>query len=306
MTDRGVARLKALCAVILWGGSFPASKVAVSQISFDTLLWLRFGCAFVVLAAYLALKGRLHRLSLSDTVTFAGLGFIGVFLHNTIQAVALRTTAAGISGLITAANPVAIAVLGWIVLGETMSARKKGGILLAAFGVLVLLSRGDPSVFLTLRFSSGELLMLTGILTWGTFSVFSRKALKNVDPGLAMLHAFAFGLLYATAVILWTGRYDEIPGITALVWGNILFLGIFCSGVAYVLWYDALQILPASEAGVFLYVNPVVAVLISTVFLGEPLTVPMLLGGLLVFAGVWFVNRGDVSASPKESISGKE
>ncbi|HCL78419.1 MAG TPA: hypothetical protein DIC53_00455 [Synergistaceae bacterium] len=306
MTGVATARLKALCAVILWGGSLPASKIAVSQISFDTLLWLRIGSGFLVLLLYLALKGRLRRLSAMDTAVFAGLGFIGVFLHNAIQAIALETTAAGLSGLITAANPIAIAVLGRVILDEKLNARKKGGILLAAVGVLILLSRGDPAVFLGFRFSSGELLMLTGILTWGLFSVLSRKALKNVDPGLAMSYALAFGLLYSTAVILHTGRYDEIPSITPLAWGNILFLGIFCSGIAYVLWYDALQVLPASEVGVFLYINPVVAVLISAVLLGEPVTVSMLLGGLLIFSGVWFVNRSTERRPGRGSISCKE
>jgi drug/metabolite transporter (DMT)-like permease len=82
----------------------------------------------------------------------------------------------------------------------------------------------------------------------------------------------------------------EIPSISAGAWANILFLGVCCSALAYLFWYDALRELPASEAGVFLYINPVVAVLLSAAFLGETVTLSMIAGGVLVFTGVWFVN----------------
>lgn len=302
-----VGRLKALIAVLIWGGSFPATRaVMLGRLSPDTLIWLRLGSGFLALTAYLLTTGRLRRLPARTVLAFAGLGFIGVFLHNVIQAVAMQTTSAGFSGLITAANPIAIAILGWLILGERLSARKKGGILLATAGVLLLLSKGSISTFLGLRISFGELLMLMGIVTWGLFSVLSRKALVHVDPGLATGYALGFGWFYATMLLIWTGGYGEIASIATPLWGNILFLGVFCSGAAYVLWYDALSVLPVSEAGVFLYINPVVAVLLSALLLGERVTAPMILGGLLIFSGVWFVNRSAYLRLGRGSISYKE
>ena len=290
MSPSASARLKALLAVILWGGSLPSTKVAVSQASVPTVLWLRFGTAVVVLFVFLALRKKLRLLSLRETFIFAALGFIGVFFHNSVQGAALRSLSAGTSGLIVAANPIAIALLGALLLGERLNGRKIAGILVAAFGVLVIMSKGSLS-FSGRGFAAGEIFMVLSVFSWGLFSVLSRKALQKSEPSLAMGYTILFGWLYSSGPFFWTGGYREIPAIAPSGWANILFLGVFCSAAAYLFWYDALRELPASEVGVFLYVNPVVAVTLSVLFLGEPMTLSMIAGGALVFLGVWFVNR---------------
>lgn len=290
MSPSASARLKALLAVILWGGSLPSTKVAVSQASVPTVLWLRFGTAVVVLFVFLALRKKLRLLSLRETLIFAALGFIGVFFHNSVQGAALQSLSAGTSGLIVAANPIAIALLGALLLGERLNGRKIAGILVAAFGVLVIMSKGSLS-FSGRGFAAGEIFMVLSVFSWGLFSVLSRKALQKSEPSLAMGYTILFGWLYSSVPFFWTGGYREIPAIAPSGWANILFLGVFCSAAAYLFWYDALRELPASEVGVFLYVNPVVAVTLSVLFLGEPMTLSMIAGGALVFLGVWFVNR---------------
>ena len=291
MTPSASARLKALLAVILWGGSLPSLKVAVSQASVPTVLWLRFGTAVLVLFVFLALRKKLRLLSLRETLIFAALGFIGVFFHNSVQGAALQSLSAGMSGLIVAANPIAIALLGALILGERLNGRKIAGILLAAFGVLVIMSKGNLSVFSGRGFAPGEILMVLSVFSWGLFSVLSRKALQNSEPALAMGYALLFGWLYSFLPFFWTEGYREIPAIAPSGWANILYLGVFCSAAAYLFWYDALRELPVSVVGVFMYVNPVVAVFLSVLLLGEPLTFSMIAGGSLVFLGVWFVNR---------------
>ena len=290
MTGEGGARLKALIAVAAWGGSFPAIKVALADVSLTTLIWLRFGSGVLALFLLIIVRKRARFLPFKEAFLFAALGFLGIFFHNAIQAFALKTVSAGMSGLIIATNPIAIAALGALILGERIDRGTVGGILLAAIGVLVILARGDPAFLLLRGFSTGELLMIFSVFTWGLFTVFSRKALQRTPPELAMIYALSFGWLYSTVPFLYCGGVAELPAISAAAWINILFLGVLCSGLAYFLWYDALRVLPASEVGVFLYINPVVAVILSAAFLGEAVTPSMILGGALVFLGVWFVN----------------
>ncbi len=290
MTLSSAARLKALVAVIVWGASFPSAKVAVGEVSFTTLIWLRFGSGLLVLFFFLAMRRKIRLLPMREAATFAALGFLGVFFHNSIQAYALQTVSAGMSGLIIAANPIAIAFLGSLLLSEPLGKGKIAGILLAACGVLVIISRGNISVFLHREFSFGELVMVVSVFSWGFFSVLSRKALQRTSPELGMTYALTFGWLFSIIPFLVNGGLAELPSVSAKAWANILFLGIFCSALAYLFWYDALQVLPASEVGVFLYVNPVVAVIISALFLGESVTASMLFGGAMVFSGVWCVN----------------
>ena len=78
-------------------------------------------------------------------------------------------------------------------------------------------------------------------------------------------------------------------------WYSVIFLGVFCSAIAYVFWYDALKKLPASEVGAFLYLNPIVAVAVATFFLDEPISFSTLVGGGLVLIGVGIVDYREES-----------
>jgi len=84
---------------------------------------------------------------------------------------------------------------------------------------------------------------------------------------------------------------SEIPRLTLNGWLGLGFLGVFCSGLAYIFWYDALQVIPASQLAVFLYVEPLVAVVVAAAILRERITPPALLGGTIILFGVWIVNR---------------
>ena len=74
-------------------------------------------------------------------------------------------------------------------------------------------------------------------------------------------------------------------------WTGVLFLGIFCSGLAYIAWYDARQALSAAQTGAFLYIEPLVAVVAAAIVLAKPITRASLLGGAVILFGVWLVNR---------------
>ncbi|HJS17410.1 MAG TPA: EamA family transporter [Anaerolineales bacterium] len=79
--------------------------------------------------------------------------------------------------------------------------------------------------------------------------------------------------------------------LSANGWLSIIFLGVFCSGLAYVAWYDALKALTTAQTGVFLYIEPLIAVLVAFFILDEAITAAALIGGGIIILGVWLVNR---------------
>jgi drug/metabolite transporter (DMT)-like permease len=85
--------------------------------------------------------------------------------------------------------------------------------------------------------------------------------------------------------------FSEIGQLTLRGWFGILFLGIACSGLAYIFWYDGLQAIPASQLGAFLYLEPLVAVIVAAIVLNEPVLLASLVGGGTILLGVWLVNR---------------
>jgi drug/metabolite transporter (DMT)-like permease len=99
------------------------------------------------------------------------------------------------------------------------------------------------------------------------------------------------GWLFTTVLFFAGPGLSDLAHLTSRGWMAVLFLGIFCSGVAYVFWYDALRELPASEVGAYLYIEPLVAVGIAAVLLGESVTLATLAGGLAILLGVWMVSQ---------------
>jgi drug/metabolite transporter (DMT)-like permease len=101
-----------------------------------------------------------------------------------------------------------------------------------------------------------------------------------------------FGWLFACIWLFGLGPgWSEIPHITTVGWVSILVLGIFGSGLAYIAWYDALQVLPASQLGVFIYIEPLVTMVVAAILLSETVTIASIIGGAITILGVYLVNR---------------
>lgn len=84
----------------------------------------------------------------------------------------------------------------------------------------------------------------------------------------------------------------------------ITFLGVFCSGIAYIFWYDALQALPVAQTGAFLYLEPIITVIVAAFVIGESILPATLIGGITILIGVWLVNRsGQAVQISEETVS---
>jgi drug/metabolite transporter (DMT)-like permease len=227
-----------------------------------------------------------------DLAYFALLGFIGITFHQWLQSTGLLTAQASTTAWIVATTPVFMALLGRLVLNERLGWLKAGGITLATLGVLLVVSKGDWSALSSGQFGTpGDFLILVSAPNWAVFSVISRRGLQAHPAARMMFYVMGFGWLL-TSVLLFTGPgLREVGQLSLNGWMGIGFLGIFCSGVAYVFWYDGLQSIPASQVGAFLYLEPLVTVVVASLVLSEPLLIATLIGGAIILAGVWIVNR---------------
>jgi drug/metabolite transporter (DMT)-like permease len=283
---------EALFAVIVWGASFIATKVALQDLSPITLVWLRFLMGVVILGLVVMLRRQFTLPDKKEWGYFALLGFLGITFHQWLQSNALQTSEAGTTAWIVSTTPVFMAVLGWFLLKERLGWTKSMGILLAFLGVLVVISRGDLSSISIGKFGApGDGLVLISAVNWAVFSALSRRGLKTHSASLMMFFIMLLGWAFTTLIFIPTSGIGEILSVTSNTWMAVGFLGIFCSGLAYIAWYDALQALSTAQTGVFLYIEPLVAVVVAFFVLGEPITPALLIGGAVILFGVWLVNR---------------
>jgi drug/metabolite transporter (DMT)-like permease len=213
-----------------------------------TVVWLRFATGVIVLASVVFLRKQFRWISLKDALYFLLLGFIGITFHQWLQSNGLVTSQASTTAWIVATVPIFIALLGWIVLKEKLNGLQIFGVVVAALGVLLVVTRGLPSLFKGRFGSPGDLLILISAPNWAVFSVLSRRGLKQFPPALMMLYVMFFGWLF-TSLLFFTGpglaeiSLLPLPGWVAIV----VVLGILSSGLAYVFYYDALASYPTSN-----------------------------------------------------------
>jgi len=284
--------LEAVFAVIVWGASFIATKVAVAQVHPITVVWLRFSMGVVILGIAVTLRRQFALPSKDEWGYFALLGFLGITFHQWLQSNGLLTAQANTTAWIVATTPVFMALLGWIVLKEGLGWIKSAGILVAAAGVLLVVTEGDLSSIFSGRFGTpGDFLILISAVNWAVFSVLSRRGLKNHPATRMMFFVMALGWGFTSVIFFGGNGISEIRQLTVGGWVGVSFLGVFCSGLAYIAWYDTLQGLSTAQTGVFLYIEPLVAVIVAAIILGEPITFASLAGGGIILFGVWLVNR---------------
>jgi drug/metabolite transporter (DMT)-like permease len=290
MSQKRVVYAKALFAVIVWGASFVATKVALHDITPVTVVWLRFAMGVIILGIGTHARGQFALPGRKELAYFALLGFLGITFHQWLQSTALVTAQATTTAWIVATTPVFMALLGWSFLHEKLGWWRVAGIGLATMGVLVVVSQGDLASLAEGRFGTlGDFLVLISAFNWAVFSALSRRELRQHPATRMMFYVMATGWLFTTVLFLSSGDLVQIPHLTLNGWLGVTFLGVFCSGLAYIFWYDALQSLPITQVGAFLYLEPLVTVVVAAIILGEPLLLASLLGGLAILAGVWLV-----------------
>lgn len=290
--ERLIVLLKVLFAVVVWGGSFIATKVALREIAPISVVWIRFLIGVLVLAAAVRLRGQFALPAKKDLAYFALLGGIGITFHQWLQSTGLQTAQAGTTAWIVSSTPIFMALLGWLFLRERLKPLGILGILLAAGGVLLVVSRGDLTGISMGRLGApGDALILISSPNWAVFSTLSRSGLQRHPAARMMLYVMGFGWLLSTPIFFSGPGLADLARLSVDGWLAIAFLGLACSGLAYVFWYDGLQALPAAQVGAFLYLEPLVTVFAAALMLAEPLTAATLLGGAVILAGVWLVNR---------------
>lgn len=286
------AILKALFAVTVWGASFVATKISLQYVAPSILVWLRFTMGVIILGLAVVLNKQFSLPKGRDWGYFAILGFLGITFHQWLQSTGLLTAQATTTAWIITSTPIFIALLGLFILKEGLVWYQVAGIILATFGVLLVVTKGNLLSLTAGKFgTTGDFLVMISAINWAVFSTLSRPGLKKHPSTLMMFYVMSFGWVFTSILFLANSGIRQITSIPWNGWIAIAFLGVFCSGIAYIFWYDALKVLPVAQTGAFLYLEPMITVIVAALILREAILLATLLGGITILIGVWLVNR---------------
>ena len=254
------------------------------------IVFVRTLLGTAVLVAIALVRGHSLRVPRSNYLSLFLAGALGVFLHQLLQAHALTLTTAVRTGWLISVIPIWSTILALLFLGERLWLLKCGGLAIGFCGVLLLITGGNLDGLLLPR-TTGDLLILSSTINWAIYPVLGRRVVERVNPIVATTLIFCVGLALLLPSAHAADVWPEYDGLSALGMAAILFLGIGCSGIAYLLWCEALKRASTSSVASLLYLEPLVTLSGAIVLLSEEVTVATLCGGLLVLVGVYFVQR---------------
>ena len=284
------ARLIAVPAI--WGGTFVAGKHVVAMMSPMMGSFSRYviACVALLVAAF-ALEGGLPKLSRNQWLATMVLGAFGVFAYNLFFMASLERLPASRAALIIALNPAITIAISALVLKEHLSARRWLGVVVALFGVWIVISRGDITSIAGAGVGAGELFMFGAVTSWALYTIIGRKVLGGLTPLAATNYAALWGTLLLACVAM-----PEFSSLTMAQFdwsriGALLYLGVCGTALAFVWYYMSVKKLGTAVTSIFNNLVPVFGVLISVLLLGEHLLMSMLIGGAIAIVGVMMVSR---------------
>jgi len=284
--------------IIIWGSSFVVVKIVLREgltpIAVATFRFLIAGGLFFV-AVLLKRKATAHSRLLVERreiatlwlLALSGVTFFFIAQYTGIQMAGAATAAIFVCLL----SPILISVASTALLKEHLNRRQILGIGIAAAGTLTVIAGGGLSYQSGSEFFIGSLVLLSTPLLWTAYTVVGKRMMGKYDPVLVVGYVSMLGGLSLIPFSLAEGSLQQILTLSLHSWFAILFLALGCSLLGYYIWFHAVRQIGAAVTSSFLFAEPLVTALLAVTVVEEELTIHILLGGLLILAGVYLVTR---------------
>jgi len=287
--------LKPLAAITFWGASFVATKIVLIELHPLTLIFLRFLIGMSLLGI-IGLSTKTDFSIKKDVHTVILIMAVVASFHMAIQVTGMQYTSASNTGWIIGTTPIFMALIGWAFLKEKLGFIKIAGIVISFAGLILLITRGNFAEFDFIS-NKGDFMVLVSAFTWSVYSYFNKKVPSHYPSLMTIFYLFAMVALFISPFAINQESINAVTHLKPATWGAVLFLGLFCSGIAYVLWSQTMQEMSSAKAGVFLYIEPFVTVITASIIINEQITPLLIISGVIIIAGVVLVNWNPKSAA---------
>ncbi|HHX14396.1 MAG TPA: DMT family transporter [Clostridiales bacterium] len=272
------ADLMLLLITFFWGVSYYLVAISLAEVEPFTMNAIRFLLAFFIAVIFFWRK--LRRIS-RETIRYAallGLILTAVYFGATYG---LRYTSISNAGFLCALVVVFTPVLGFFFKQQRPSA-KLGLVVVMAMAGIALLTLNDQ-----LRPASGDLLCIFSALVYASHLLVTETAVRREQVDSFQLGVLQLG--FAGVIQLVLAYVTETPRLpqTAEIWGAVLFLAIFCTGIPFVVQTIAQQYTTASHTGVIFTMEPVFAGVIAYLVAGEVLRGRAYVGAVILLASLF-------------------
>jgi len=216
------------------------------------------------------------------------LSLLNFVLSNGLSTWGVKYISSGLGAILGAIFPIWIVIITFF-RGERLSKLAVIGMLVCFAGVCIIFY-DHLKDFLQPNFTFGIILSLIATLTWAFGTLYTKKKAASFNPYFSLGLQMLISSLFLFVVIGATGTTIPLSEIPANSWWSIGYLVIIGSVLTFIAFIYALQKLPAEVNSIYAYINPIVAVILGAIIFGEPLTLFIAAGGIIVLFGLYLVN----------------
>ena len=284
----------------LWGASWPWGRIVAQTMPPLAAASLRFFLAGFLLVLWLYRSGRMGALRVLGPRQWAGLACasaVGVLGYSVFFLQALKTVPAGKAAMVVALNPVLTMLFAALLFRERVNAVMCLGLGLAVTGALYALSGGALGELVSSSSGVGEWLLLGCAACWVAYTLIGRIVLTRVDALTTTTATALIGaalLLMASIALEGSSAWAGLAKAPAVAWYSVVALALGATALAYAWYLKGVQELGAGAAAAYMSLVPLFGMLLSSVWLGEPITSSLLGGGATAIFGMLLMNIGRI------------
>ncbi len=282
-----LGHLLVFVTILIWSVAFVGNKILLFYITPIEVMLYRFALAYVIL---LLIHPKIKTFkSIKDEAYFFLIGFLGVFLYFLLENFALKYTQATNVGLYMGAIPLFTAIIAHFMLkDEKLNANIIIGFTLAIAGMALILLDGKG---FNLRLK-GDILAIAAAATFALYSTILKLAPKNYHFIVITRKSFFYAVIL---MLLYHFTSQKPLHLQALllpkVYGNIIFLGLFASSLAFLFYKKGVEIIGSIKSTNYIYLVPLLTAITGIIVLNEKITVKMIIGGVLILLGLYISQR---------------
>ncbi len=278
---------------LAWGASYAVAKYALDVVPPSTLACMRFfiGGFFLLI---LPSRERHSRLTTKDWKDLFVIGSLGLAISNALLNLGLQMTTSTKTAIAASLEPVFTIVLAALMLKEILQKRTMAATAISIIGAAMLLldNKSVGQLFRELYSSGGflgDILVVLSIFTTALYSILMKPVAQRLGAMRATSYSFIIGaLLLAPISVMELSQLWPLAFTREAILA-IMFLGVICNAICYVIWNIILRHTEAGVMAVTLYAQPVGGVIVGWLWLGESLSTGGLIGAALIFAGIWLL-----------------
>ncbi len=271
-------------------GTHIVARVIAQQVDGFTLTLVRSVISATVMGMILLIRGGRLRLLYEERPMLLLLSFIAIPVNQFLFLFGMRYTTASNAALLYATTPILVLIFSRLILRERLTGVKIVGVILGFVGVMtVIFERGISA---SMEYLLGNVLIGCAVVAWGLYTVLGRRLIVRYGAVEASSLTLIIGTLMFIPIGIIPALRFPFETLTMSSWMEILYLAIITSVLSYFLWYFALGRVEAGKVALFTNLQPVLTTVLAVLLLGQQVTVPFIVGGVVALAGVVIAQYG--------------